>query len=59
MADVKIVDPAKAALDSMNENVKLIGTINTALFGTCGALAVKGSEWSGVRGGVILKRFVS
>lgn len=41
-----LIDSAKATLDYLTELAKLIGTLNTALFGACGALAIKGKDWS-------------
>lgn len=45
-ADVRLTDPAKATLDYITEMAKLVGSLNTALFAACGALAIKGRDWS-------------
>lgn len=44
--DVKIQDAGKATLDYLTEISKLAVSLNTALFAACGALAVKGGDWS-------------
>ena len=44
--DVTIADKGKATLDYLTELSKLAVSLNTALFAACGALAVKGGDWS-------------
>ena len=44
--DVTIADKGKATLDYLTELSKLVVSLNTALFTACGALAVKGGDWS-------------
>ncbi len=43
---VKITDVGKSTLDYLTEISKLAVSLNTALFAACGAMAVKGSDWS-------------
>ena len=44
--DVTIADRGKATLDYLTEISKLAVSLNTALFAACGALAIKGGDWS-------------
>ena len=45
-ADKVLPESATAALDHLSEIARLIGTLNTALVGACGALSVRGKDWS-------------
>jgi hypothetical protein len=44
--EAKLPEPAKATLDYLTEAIKLVVSLNTALYGACAVVAIKGSEWS-------------